>query len=120
VTVPAGYATTYISGTSAGSGGFAIPEGADTQAQVAIIYDRFKSWLAAEGLSLGDIVMLRVFLKPDPAKGGKMDTAGANAAFDMFFGTKAQPNKPARITLPAELGGRAMAEIEAVVAHKGK
>jgi enamine deaminase RidA (YjgF/YER057c/UK114 family) len=35
----------------------------------------------------------------DPAKDGKMDVAGMTAGYTQFFGTKDQPNKPARTTV---------------------
>jgi enamine deaminase RidA (YjgF/YER057c/UK114 family) len=119
VTVPPGYSTVYISGTTSGSGGTPTPPDADTKAQTVIIYEKFKTWLAAEGLTMGDIVSMRVYLVADATK-GRMDTAGANAAYDLFFGTPAQPNKPARATIQvAALGGpTTLVEIEAVVAKR--
>jgi enamine deaminase RidA (YjgF/YER057c/UK114 family) len=119
VTVPPGYATLYISGTTSGSGGTPTPPGSDTKAQTVIIYEKFTTWLASEGLTMGDIVSMRVYLVADQTK-GRMDTAGANAAYDMFFGTAAQPNKPARATIQvAALGGpTTLVEIEAVAAKR--
>jgi enamine deaminase RidA (YjgF/YER057c/UK114 family) len=119
VTVPPGYSTVYISGTTSGSGGTPTPAGADTKAQTVIIYEKFKTWLAGEGLTMGDVVSMRVYLVADAAR-GRMDTAGANAAYDMFFGTPAQPNKPARATIQvAALGGpTTLVEIEAVAAKR--
>ncbi|EQB01944.1 hypothetical protein L288_17130 [Sphingobium quisquiliarum P25] len=117
VRVPAGYDTVFISGTTAGSGGTPIPEGADTKAQVTIIYEKFRNWLAGEGMTMADIVMLRVHLVPDQAT-GRMDTKGANEAYALYFGAADQPLLPSRITLPTKLGGRAMAEIEAIAAKK--
>jgi enamine deaminase RidA (YjgF/YER057c/UK114 family) len=35
----------------------------------------------------------------DPAKGGKLDFDGMNEAYDQFFGTPQQPNKPVRAAL---------------------
>lgn len=121
VTVPPGYAISFISGTSAASGGTKVPDGADTKAQTVLIYEKFKTWLAAEGLSLSDIVMLHVFLVPDPAS-GQIDTKGANDAYNLFFGTAEQPNKPARLTLQAGgLSGKAaLVEIDAQLAHPVK
>jgi hypothetical protein len=42
---------------------------------------------------------MRVYLGGDPAKGGKVDVAGARDAYSQFFGTKDQPNKPACTTV---------------------
>lgn len=117
VRVPAGYEYVFISGTTAGSGGTPIPDGADTREQVAIIYNKMKSWLEGEGMTMADIVMLRVFLVPDPAT-GRVDARGANEAYAQFFGSADQPILPSRITLPTTLNGRAMAEIEAIAAKK--
>jgi enamine deaminase RidA (YjgF/YER057c/UK114 family) len=46
-----------------------------------------------------DVVKMTVFLSGDPAKGGNADVDGMNASFREFFGTAAQPNKPARSTV---------------------
>jgi len=43
--------------------------------------------------------MMHVYMVGDPANGGKLDFAGMNAVFTQFFGTKEQPNKPARSTV---------------------
>ncbi|HTI67093.1 MAG TPA: Rid family hydrolase, partial [Caulobacteraceae bacterium] len=60
----------------------------------------------AEGLSFADVTMMNVYLVGDPAKEGKMDAAGMNEAYRLYFGTPAQPNKPARVTVQvAALGG---------------
>jgi hypothetical protein len=44
-----------------------------------------------------------VYLGSDPAKDGKPDFAGMTAGHTQFFGTKDQPNKPARTTLQVVL-----------------
>ena len=48
---------------------------------------------------IGDVVAMTVYLVGDPAKGGKMDFDGMMAAYTQFFGTKEQPNLPARSTV---------------------
>ena len=53
--------------------------------------------LKEQGLGLGDVVMMRVFLVA-PA-GQRMDFAGMMKAYRDYFGTAAQPNKPARSTI---------------------
>ena len=61
--------------------------------------------------------MMRVYLGADPAKGGKADFSGMTAGYTRFFGTKDQPNKPARTTLQVVLpaGERgALVEIDVV------
>ena len=46
---------------------------------------------------------MRVYLGGDPAKDDKMDVAGMTAGYTQFFGTKDQPNKPARTTVQVVL-----------------
>jgi enamine deaminase RidA (YjgF/YER057c/UK114 family) len=68
-------------------------------------------------LTLGDVVMMRVYLGADPAKGGKMDFEGMMAGYSQFFGTKEQPNKPARTTVQVVLpaGDRgALVEVDVI------
>jgi enamine deaminase RidA (YjgF/YER057c/UK114 family) len=52
--------------------------------------------LKDQGLTMGDIVEMQVFMVGDPAKGGNLDFAGMNAAYAKFFGTPDQPNRPVR------------------------
>ena len=59
--------------------------------------------LESQQLTLGDVVMMHVYLGGDPAKDGKMDFAGMMAGYTQFFGTKDQPNKPARTTVQVVL-----------------
>ena len=51
----------------------------------------------------GMLVKMNVYLGADPAKDGKSDFAGMMAGYSQFFGTKDQPNKPARTTLQVVL-----------------
>jgi hypothetical protein len=44
---------------------------------------------------MGNVVMMRVYMAADPAMGNTLDFAGMNAAYAKYFGTAAQPNKPA-------------------------
>jgi len=68
----------------------------DTEAQTESALTTIESILKAQGLTLADVVQMDVFLAGDPAKDGKMDFAGMNAAYSKFFGTAEQPNKPVR------------------------
>jgi enamine deaminase RidA (YjgF/YER057c/UK114 family) len=68
----------------------------DTEAQTTSTLTKIQATLKTEGLTLGDVVMMHVYLVGDPAKGGKMDFPGLMAAYTRFFGTKEQPNRPAR------------------------
>ena len=74
--------------------------------------------MARLNMSFADVVQLRVFLVGDPDKDGKMDFAGLQAGYTQFFGTKEQPNLPARTTVQvAGLAGPGLlVEIDAVAA----
>jgi enamine deaminase RidA (YjgF/YER057c/UK114 family) len=71
----------------------------DTEAQTASALTAIEKILKAQGLTLGDVVQMEVFLAGDPAKEGKMDFAGMNAAYGKFFGSAEQPNKPVRAAM---------------------
>jgi enamine deaminase RidA (YjgF/YER057c/UK114 family) len=68
----------------------------DTKAQAASALGKIEALLKEQDLTMGDVVMMHAYLVGDPAMGGKLDFAGLNAAYSQFFGTKEQPNKPAR------------------------
>jgi enamine deaminase RidA (YjgF/YER057c/UK114 family) len=69
-----------------------------TQAQAENVFSKIQGLLKDQGLGMGDIVMMRVYMAADPAN-NKLDFAGMNAAYNKFFGTADQPNKPARSTV---------------------
>ena len=101
--VPAGTDIMYVSGITppalnAGALAGTPPEFGDTNTQTIGVLKRIEAILAAEGLTHGDVFMMRVLLVGDPAKGGKMDFAGMMEGYSQFYGTPAQPNKTARIT----------------------
>ncbi len=75
----------------------------DTQSQTVGILKDLQKFLESQQLTLGDVAMMRVYLGGDPAKDGKMDFAGMMAGYTQFFGTKDQPNKPARTTVQVVL-----------------
>jgi enamine deaminase RidA (YjgF/YER057c/UK114 family) len=89
----------------------------DTTSQTVGIIKDIQTLLESQKLTLGDVVMMRVYLGADPAKGGKGDFGGMMAGYSQFFGTKDQPNKPARTTvqvvLPAGVRG-ALVEIDLI------
>jgi enamine deaminase RidA (YjgF/YER057c/UK114 family) len=89
----------------------------DTTSQTVGLLEDLQKFLESQKLTLGDVVMMRVYLGADPAKDGKADVLGARAGYSQFFGTKDQPNKPActavQVILPA--GGRGgLVEIDIV------
>jgi enamine deaminase RidA (YjgF/YER057c/UK114 family) len=91
----------------------------DAKSQTVGILDDIKKLLESQGLSMGDVVMLRVYLGGEL---GKPDAAGMTAGYTQFFGTKDQPHIPARTTLqvvlPAAVRG-ALVEMD-LVAEKAK
>ena len=104
VSVPAGARLTFISGTLADVANPDAPKGSvdaygNTETQTTSILKKIEKLLAAEGMTLGDVVKANVFLVGDPKLDGKMDFAGLNAAYSQFFGSAAQPNKAVRTAL---------------------
>lgn len=93
----------------------------NTQSQAENTFIKIQNLLKAQGLGLGDVVMMRVYMAADPAMGNTLDFAGMNAAYARFFGTPEQPNKPARSTVQvaALVAAGALLEVE-VQAARGK
>ena len=123
--VPAGYGIFYVSGqtppvVNADAPKGTAPDFGDTKTQTLGIMKKIQDILKAQGMGMGDVVMMRVYLAGDPAKGGKMDFAGMMESYNQFFGTADQPNKPARVTVQvASLVAPGMlAEIEVQAAKK--
>src|SRR5262249_10892111 len=93
----------------------------DTASQTVGIIKEIQNLLESQKLTLGDVVMMRVYVGGDPAKDGKADYAGMTAGYSQFFGTKDQPSKPARTTLQVVLpaGSRgALVEIDLVAVRR--
>jgi enamine deaminase RidA (YjgF/YER057c/UK114 family) len=63
--------------------------------QTVGVLNAIKATLARLGLGMGDVVKMTVFMVANPAD-NKLDFAGMMAGYTQFFGTKEQPNKPAR------------------------
>ena len=76
--------------------------------QKALAVQKADSWVI--------FVMMHVYLAGDPSKDGKMDFAGFMAGYTQFFGTKEQPNKPARsaMQVKALAATDALVEIEVI------
>ena len=89
----------------------------DTTSQTVGIIKDIQKLLESQKLTLGDVVMVRVYLGSDPATDGKPNTTGMTAGYTQFFGTKDQPSKPARTTtqvvLPAGARG-ALVEMDLI------
>jgi enamine deaminase RidA (YjgF/YER057c/UK114 family) len=123
VRVPAGATTTYFSGLvpmaiDPSAAKDSIAAYGDTEAQANSAFTRLEQALTSQGLGFGDVVMLHVYLVGDPAKGGKLDFAGLQAAYTKHFGTAEQPNKPSRsaVQVAALANPGFLVEIEAIAA----
>ena len=101
VEVPAGKATVYVSGNVPPVVDAKAPKDSaaaygDTKTQTIGVLAAIEKQLKGMGLGMGDVVKMQVFLVGDEAHGGRMDFAGFMAGYRQFFGTKEQPNLPAR------------------------
>ena len=113
VRVPAGAEMAYVAGLTADPiAPGPPPRFGDTQAQTVNVLRKIQRLLESQGFSLEDVVMMRVALVGDPAKGGAMDFAGMNAGYAQFFTTT--HHKPARMTtrVAALVAPGALVEIE--------
>ena len=92
----------------------------DTKTQAASVFAKIQKALQEQGLDMKDVVKMTVFLGPDPTT-GKLDFAGMQSEFVKYFGTREQPNKPARsaFQVAALAAPWALLEVE-VIAVKGK
>ena len=93
----------YVSGTVPDPVDPAAPPGTvqrfgDTATQTRSALRKIEAQLARHHLSMRDVVMMRVFLVAPPGA-ARMDFAGMMTAYREFFGTEAQPMRPARSTM---------------------
>ncbi|PTW44410.1 enamine deaminase RidA (YjgF/YER057c/UK114 family) [Sphingomonas faeni] len=127
VTVPSGAKMLYLSGQLAAPidpasktppAQLTTADFGDTKTQTISVFNKIKTILATQGYAMSDIIKLTVFVAGDPKLGGKMDFAGMNDAFKLYFGTAENPNTVARSTVQvAALAGPAfLVEIEATAA----
>ena len=123
VTVPSGTDLVFVSGALPPVIDKTAPKGSeaaygDMTAQTVGCLTQIKGTLARLGLGLGDVVKMTVFMVGDPAKGGQLDFAGMMAGYTQFFGTKDQPNKPARsaVQVAALVVPGPLLEIEVIAA----
>jgi enamine deaminase RidA (YjgF/YER057c/UK114 family) len=103
VEIPAQSRIVYVSGTVPDAINNAAAQGSverfgDTEAQTRSVLSKIQAQLKQHGLGMGDVVMMRVFLVAPPGQ-QRMDFAGMMRGYAAFFGTPAQPNKPARSTM---------------------
>jgi enamine deaminase RidA (YjgF/YER057c/UK114 family) len=126
VAVPPGYTTYYISGMlgnplKPAAGGKPADWGDIGYATKGAL-EALKAQMTKEGLTFGDVVQAHVFMAPDPHVGGGIDFPGMNKVWLTYFGTKDQPNKPARAAF--KVAGLAapgpLVEIEFIAVKKVK
>jgi enamine deaminase RidA (YjgF/YER057c/UK114 family) len=69
----------------------------NTEEQCTGAFTAIQVALKEQGLDMGDIVEMQIFLAADPANGNKIDVPAMNRAYAKFFGTPEQPNRPVRM-----------------------
>jgi enamine deaminase RidA (YjgF/YER057c/UK114 family) len=123
VTVRGDLDTVYVSGALPSAINKDAPKGTppvygDMQTQTVSVLNSIKATLAKLGLGMGDIVKMTVFMVADPANDNKLNFPGLMAGYSQFFGTKEQPNKPARsaVQVAALVAPGALLEIEVIAA----
>jgi enamine deaminase RidA (YjgF/YER057c/UK114 family) len=127
VTVPANRGWFITSGTVAPLADSTAPAGSrarfgDTKTQGVGILRQIQRQLAGEGLSLKDVIMLRVYVAPDPTKNGQFDFQGWFDAYAEFFARPDNPTRVARSTVgvAALVRPEYLIEIEAVAVYPKK
>ncbi len=124
VELPAASRIVYVSGQVPDVVDQAAAEGSverfgDTETQTRSVMRKIEGVLKSNGLGLGDVVMMRVFLVAPPGQ-ARMDFAGMMRGYSASFGSAAQPNKPARSTM--QVAGLVntgwLVEIEVTAARK--
>ncbi|HME39105.1 MAG TPA: RidA family protein [Steroidobacteraceae bacterium] len=123
VTVSAGVDTVYVSGALPAAINKDAPKGTpliygDMEAQTVSVLTSIQGTLAKLGLGMGDVVKMTVFMAADPAYDNKLNFPALMAGYSKFFGTKEQPNKPARsaVQVAALVVPGALLEIEVIAA----
>jgi enamine deaminase RidA (YjgF/YER057c/UK114 family) len=91
----------------------------DTEAQAMSVFSRMDESFKNLGVGFGDVLKMTVFLVGDPELGDRMDFDGFMRAYTKYFGTREQPNLPARSAVQvAGLAGDGMlVEVEVVLAR---
>lgn len=125
--IPGNAETLYVSGQVPDIADPKAPPGTraaygDTETQTLSILGKIDMLLKSRGMTMGDVVQMRVFLVSDPALGDKLDFQGMMNAYLLYFGTAAQPQRPTRSTLQvAALANPGfLVEIEVVAAKTSK
>lgn len=71
----------------------------DTYDQSISALKRIEEYLSEEGLSLKDVIAMKVYVAPDPKNDNKPDFDAWFKAYGEFFNNEANPNKVARSTI---------------------
>jgi enamine deaminase RidA (YjgF/YER057c/UK114 family) len=126
VGVPAGRAYFWTSGTVPtviNKDGASIHEKfGDTYTQGVSCLKNIEKVLAQHGLTMKDVVYLRVYVVPDPIKGGRPDYDGWFKAYGEVFNNEKNPAKTARSTVGVQslVNPDWLIEIEAVAVYSEK
>jgi len=127
VTVRPGATTLYLSGQLASpvdpaateakeASAITIADYGDTKTQTISTLEKIAGILESHGYAMSDVIKMTAFVAGDPAMGGRMDFAGFNEGFRMFFGTAENANTVARSTVQvaALAGPNYLVELEVV------
>lgn len=92
----------------------------DTYTQSISIMKRIEGILKQGGMTLNDVVFMRVYVAPDPQKGNQPDYNGWFEAYKLFFNNLQNPVKVARSTLGVQslVTPDYLIEIEAIAVEK--
>lgn len=127
VAVPAGRAYFWTSGTVPPLLNRDLPAGArerygDTKTQAIGVLRNIEGQLKERGLSLRDVIYLRVYVVADKEKGNVPDYQGWFDAYAQFFGTPTNPTKVARSTVGVAslVSPEWLIEIEAVAVYPAR
>jgi enamine deaminase RidA (YjgF/YER057c/UK114 family) len=104
VVVPAGKKLHFTSGITCPVADSSAQEGTperfgDTRTQALGILKNLQATLLKNGLTMKDVIYLRVYVTPDRFRNSVVDFKGWNEAYSQYFGTPENPTKPARSTL---------------------
>ena len=94
----------------------------DTETQALSCFSRMQTSFDKLGVGYKDVIKMTVFLVGTPETDGRMDFGGFMQAYTQYFGTKDQPNLPARSAV--QVAGLAapgmLVEIEVILARPDK
>lgn len=123
VTVPPGSELIFLSGqlpnvADATAAPGTVEAYGDTETQSESTFAKIKALLETRGLTMGDVVSMTVYLTAAPGS-DRMDFAAMMRAYNRYFGTPEQPNRPSRSTVQvAGLAGPGfLVEIEVTAAR---